>query len=138
MSVSKIAEMVMVRSLGGLETFRPQFLTNGVKAAKTPFHDHFSYLADGHKGYRSAQQKAEMERKAGETSVTDNTIPLPPTNHLALMVNKSILGKDLTDYECEVTNALFGEEWFDHMYEAAVGFHKCLGNGKPARLDNWI
>lgn len=121
-----------------LDTIRQELWAKGFKAAKTPFHDHFSYLADGHKGYRPAQQKAEMERKAEETSVTDNTIPLPPTNHLALMVNKSILGKDLTDYECEVTNALFGEEWFDHMYEAAVGFHKCLGSGKPAGLDKWI
>ncbi|MDE6076293.1 MAG: transposase, partial [Muribaculaceae bacterium] len=52
--------------------------------------------------------------------------------------NKSALGKELTDYECEVTNALFGEECFDQLLEAAGSFLKCLRSNKPLRLERWL
>ena len=53
-------------------------------------------------------------------------------------VAKSALGKELTDYEYEVTNALFGVEWFDQLLEAAGSFLKCLRSNKPVRLERWL
>lgn len=121
-----------------LDTIRKDLWSEGFKVSKTPFHDHFRYLADGHRGYRSAQDKADMERASEQKTGEDAAVSLPPAARLAVMINKSVLGKELTDYECEVTNALFGEEWFDHLHDAARSFIKCLRSGRPVRLDRWL
>lgn len=121
-----------------LDAIRKELRCKGFNVSKTPFHAHFSYLADGHRGYRSAKERAEMERTYLETSREDTAIALPPVTQLSMMINKSVLGKELTDYECEVTNALFGEAWFDQLHEAARSFIKCLRSGSPVRLDRWL
>ena len=121
-----------------LDTIRQDLWSMGFKVGKTPFHDHFRYLADGHRGYRSAKDKADMERAFDESPKEGNTVALPPVNQLAVMINKSALGKELTDYECAVINALFGEEWFDQLHEAAGSFLKCLRSNKPVRLERWL
>ena len=79
-----------------------------------------------------------MERAFDESPKEEKTVALPPVNQLAVMINKSALGKELTDYECEVTTALFGVEWFDHLLEAARSFLKCLRSNKPVRLERWL
>lgn len=121
-----------------LDTIRQDLWSKGFRVGKTPFHDHFRYLADGHRGFRSAKDKADMERAFEKTPGEEAPVTLPPVTQLAVMINKSALGKELTDYECEVTNALFGEEWFDQLHEAARSFLKCLRSGRPVRLDRWL
>lgn len=121
-----------------LDKIRLDLWSMGFKVSKTPFHDHFRYLADGHRGYRSAKDTAAMERAFDESPKEEKTVALPPVNQLAVMINKSALGKELTDYECEVTNALFGVEWFDQLLEAAGSFLKCLRSNKPVRLERWL
>lgn len=121
-----------------LDAVRKELWGMGFKVSKTAFHDHFIYLADGHRGHRSAKTKAAMESVSEKSSKKENTIPLPPVQHLALIITKSILRKDLTDYECQVVNALSGHDWFDHLHEAACSFLKCLRNGNPLRLDRWL
>ena len=79
-----------------------------------------------------------MERAFDESPKEGKTVALPPVNQLAVIISKSALGKELTDYECEVTNALFGEEWFDQLPEAAGSFLKCLRSNKPVRLEGWL
>ncbi|MDE6192705.1 MAG: hypothetical protein K2M83_01805 [Muribaculaceae bacterium] len=66
----------------------------------------YRYLAEGHRGYRPAKDKADMERAFNESPKEGKTVALPPVNQLAVMISKSALGKELTDYGCEVTNAL--------------------------------
>ena len=121
-----------------LDKIRLDLWSMGFKVNKTPFHDHFRYLADGHRGYRSAKDKADMERAFDESPKEEKTVALPPVNQLAVMINKSALGKELTDYECEVTNALFGVEWFDPLLEATGSFLKGLRSNKPVRLERWL
>ena len=79
-----------------------------------------------------------MERAFDESPKEGKTVALPPVNQLAVMISKSALGKELTDYGCEVTNALFGEEWFDRLLEAAGSFLKCFRSNKPVRLERWL
>lgn len=121
-----------------LDSIRKDLWSRGFKVSKTPFYSHFQYLADGHRGPRSAKEKASMEKAFEESPEKGNTVPLPPVNQLAIMINKSVLGKELNENECVVINALFGEEWFDQLYEAASSFHECLRSGKSAGLDKWL
>ena len=133
----KYVERQHVRGIS-LETIRKDLWSKEFKVSKTPFHDHFRYLTDGHRGHRPAKDKADMEMASGQKTGEDAAVPLPPLAQLAVMINKSVLGKELTDYECEVTNALFGEEWFDYLHDAASSFIKCLRSGRPVGLDRWL
>lgn len=57
----------------------------GFKGSLTPFYDHYHYLSDGHRGYRSKKQKEEMAKRA--KSVV-RAYPVLPIRQLSMIVDR--------------------------------------------------
>ena len=68
--------------------------SQGFSGSLTPFYDHYKYLSDGHRGYRSKDWKP-----ATKNPQKDNRSELVPIKALTAMVDKAIRQKDMTEEE---------------------------------------
>jgi hypothetical protein len=98
--------------------------------------DHYHYLSDGHRGYRSKKQKKEMQKKA--QSVV-KAYPILPIRQLSMIVDRKIRGTlPNTMEDSEIICKLFGLPWFKEMFVAAKTFYAILKKGNPDYLKEWI
>lgn len=113
-----------------------EILSMGFKGSLTPFYDHYHYLSDGHRGYRSKKQKKEMQKKA--QSVV-KAYPILPIRQLSMIVDRKIRGTlPNTMEDSEIICKLFGLPWFKEMFVAAKTFYAILKKGNPDYLKEWI
>ncbi len=115
--------------------------STGLVIERTTFYRHFSYLPDGHRGYRSALQKARMEEeweKGAACSVQKPVTELPPSRQLSNIVMRSVLDKKLSESETALLATLTRMEWLSELHEAARTFRDILKSGCPSRLDAWV
>ena len=73
----------------------------GFKGSLTPFYDHYRYLSDGHKGFRS---KADVEKM--KDAKVEKRDPLLPIRQIAGIVDKSIRQKKMTQEELSLVGKL--------------------------------
>lgn len=105
----------------------------GFKGSLTPFYEHYHYLSDGHRGFRSKKEVAEM-KKAPWTKRE----PLLPIRLIAHIVNKSIYNKELQDKEVSLVENLTQFGWFREIYNAASSFYDVIRDGKVSNLMVWL
>lgn len=120
-----------------MSTIFNEVKSQGFPGSITPFYDHFKYLRDGHRGFRSKNEKDRM-RKDSESSSDVEKVTLPPPASIAMTVCRDISGKDLDDAEVETLNRLWGLEWFDEMHEAASSFRDAVKKNSIKKLMKWI
>ena len=105
----------------------------GFQGTLTPFYDHYRYLSDGHKGFRS---KAEVE-KMKETKV-EKREPLLPIRQIAGIVDKSIRRKGMTSEEQSLIEKLQSFGWFRDTYNAASAFYGAIMGDDKGVLKTWL
>lgn len=105
----------------------------GFQGSLTPFYDHYRYLSDGHRGYRS---KSEVE-KMKQTPVTDRE-PLLPIRQIANIVDKSIRKKIMVQDEVTLVEKMMSFGWFRDIYNAAFSFYSTIMGDNINDLDTWL
>lgn len=113
----------------------------GEKIERSSFYRYFSYLSDGHRGYRPTIEKKRMEEKWQQglrPADYGSHILLPSVRQIAFTVMKGVLDKDLSKSESELMESLRKLEWFVELYEAARSFRKNLHSGSPSLMDTWL
>ena len=105
----------------------------GFQGATTPFYDHYRYLSDGHKGYRS---KADVEKMKG--TKVEKREPLLPIRQIAGIVDKSIRRKGMTSEEQSLIEKLQSFGWFRDTYNAASAFYSAIMGDDKSALKIWL
>ena len=105
----------------------------GFKGSLTPFYDHYHYLSDGHRGFRSKQKVEEMQK-------TPNTErePLLPIRQIAHIVDKGIRKKKMHDKETSLVEKLMSFGWFRDIYSAAAAFYDTIMGNNVSDLALWL
>jgi len=105
----------------------------GFPGTLTPFYDHYRHLSDGHRGFRSKQDVAEM-RKSPDTGRE----PLLPIRQIAHIVDKSIRKKKMRDEEALIVERLMPLGWFRDIYDAAATFYDTIMGDSVDDLTLWL
>lgn len=116
-----------------LRKIHREIIDKGFKGSLTPFYDHYKYLSDGHRGYRSAKEVGKMKKRP-----TDTREPLVPIKVIAYIVDKNIRGKDMKEDENALVEKLLNLKWFNDIYFAAESFYAVIRGDDVAALDTWI
>lgn len=105
----------------------------GFPGSLTPFYDHYCYLSDGHRGFRSKQKVAEMQK-----SPKTEREPLLPIRQIAHIVDKSIRKKKMQDKEISLVEKLMSFGWFRDIYIAAINFYDTIMGDNVDNLTLWL
>ena len=105
----------------------------GFSGSLTPFYDHYKYLSDGHRGYRSKDWKP-----ATKNPPKDNRSELVPIKALTAMVDKAIRQKDMTEEEISTMRILNTLSWFHEMYDATEKFYAVITGSNTTELVRWM
>lgn len=105
----------------------------GFQGAITPFYDHYRYLSDGHRGYRS---KAAVEKM--KESKVEKREPLLPIRQIAGIVDKSIRRKGMIPEEQPLIEKLQSFGWFRDTYNAAAAFYSAIMGDDKSALKTWL
>ena len=105
----------------------------GFNGSLTPFYEHYHYLSDGHRGFRSKKEVAEMKK-----APWIKREPLLPIRLIAHIVNKSIYNKKLQDKEVSLVEKLTQFGWFREIYDAASSFYDTIKGDKVSKLMTWL
>ena len=105
----------------------------GFQGAITPFYDHYRYLSDGHRGYRS---KAAVEKM--KESKVEKREPLLPIRQIAGIVDKSIRRKGMIPEEQSLIEKLQSFGWFRDTYNAAAAFYSAIMGDDKSALKTWL
>lgn len=105
----------------------------GFPGSLTPFYDHYCYLSDGHKGYRSKQDVEKMKATPSEERE-----PLLPIRQISHIVEKSIRKKKMESYESKLVEKMMSFGWFIDIYDAASIFYQTIMGDDVDRLSSWL
>lgn len=105
----------------------------GFPGSLTPFYDHYSYLSDGHHGYRSRKEVEKMKN----TPRSDRE-PLLPIRQIAQIVDKSIRKKKMVKDEVTLVEKMMSFGWFRDIYNAASSFYATIMGDDINDLDTWL
>ena len=105
----------------------------GFQGSSTPFYDHYRYLSDGHRGYRS---KAAVEKM--KESKVEKLEPLLPIRQIAGIVDKSIRRKGMIPEEQSLIEKLQSFGWFRDTYNAAAAFYSAIMGDDKSALRTWL
>ena len=105
----------------------------GFTGTLTPFYDHYRYLSDGHRGFRSKQKVAEMK-----TAPNTEREPLLPIRQIAHIVDKSIRKKNMHEKEASLVEKLMSFGWFKDIYGAAASFYDTIMGDNVGNLTLWL
>lgn len=117
-----------------LSTIHHEICSMGFTGSLTPFYDHYRYLSDGHRGYKSRTRKPDMvkEKPKGDRS------ELMPVKAIASIIDKSMKGKEMDDSQERTLRALMSLGWFKEMYEATDSFCKVIKGNETTALVRWM
>ena len=105
----------------------------GFPGTLTPFYDHYRHLSDGHRGFRSKQDVAEMQK-----SPDTGREPLLPIRQIAHIVDKNIRKKKMRDEEALIVERLMPLGWFRDIYDAAATFYDTIMGDNVDDLTLWL
>ena len=89
-----------------LSMIHQEVCSMGFTGSLTPFYDHYKYLSDGHRGYRSRNWKPEPEKQKPR----DDRSELMPVKAIASIIDKSMKGN-----QKQTLCSLMGLDWFKEM-----------------------
>ena len=106
----------------------------GFSGSLTPFYDHYRYLSDGHRGYRSKNWKPDSKKEKSQ----DGRSELLPVKAIASVIDKALKGRDMDDSQQMTLDTLMSLGWFKEMYEAMENFCKVIKGSETAELVRWM
>ena len=117
-----------------LSTIHQEICQMGFSGSRTPFYDHYKYLCDGHRGYRSKNWKPDPKKAKPQ----DDRSKLLPVKSIALVIDKAMKGRDLNELSQKTFNTLMSLNWFREMYEAMENFCKIIKGNETVELVKWM
>ena len=117
-----------------LSAIHQEICQMGFSGSLTPFYDHYKYLSDGHRGYRSKNWKPDPRKEKPQ----DGRSELLPVKSIASVIDKMLKGKDLDESQKKTFDALMSLGWFKEMYEAMEGFCKVIKGNETVELVRWM
>ena len=105
----------------------------GFTGTLTPFYDHYRYLSDDHRGFRSKQKVAEMK-----TVPNTEREPLLPIRQIAHIVDRSIRKKNMHEKEASLVEKMMSFGWFKDIYGAAASFYDTIMGDNVGNLTLWL
>lgn len=120
-----------------LSTILKEIKEMGFEGSLTPFYDHYRYLSDGHRGYRSKHMLEKMQKEARKNEIKKRE-PLMPIRQIAHIVEKSLRNRELLSHESKLIEKMNTFEWFNEIYSAAGYFYKCIMGNDVFHLKSWL
>lgn len=117
-----------------LSTIHQEICQMGFSGSRTPFYDHYKYLCDGHRGYRSKNWKPDPKKAKPQ----DDRSKLLPVKSIALVIDKAMKGRNLNELSQKTFNTLMSLNWFREMYEAMENFCKIIKGNETVELVKWM
>ena len=106
----------------------------GFSGSLTPFYEHYKYLSDGHRGFRSKSWKPDTKRKKNK----DNRSELLPIKSIAAVINKIVKGHNVNETQQKTFDVLMSLSWFKEMYEAMKTFYNVIKGNETVALIRWM
>ena len=113
-----------------LSTIHQEICSMGFTGSLTPFYDHYKYLSDGHRGYRSRTWRPDMMKERTKDDISE----LMPVKAIASIIDKSMKGKEMDDSQEQTLRTLMSLGWFKEMYEAVDSFCKVINGNETTAL----
>jgi predicted transcriptional regulator len=117
-----------------LSVIHQEICQMGFSGSLTPFYDHYKYLSDGHRGYRSKNWKPDTKKEKPQ----DDRSELLPVKAIASVIDKALKGRDMDESQRITFDALMSLGWFKEMYEAMEGFCKVIKGNETVELVRWM
>ena len=117
-----------------LSTIHQEICSMGFTGSLTPFYDHYKYLSVGHRGYKSRTRRPDTVKEKPK----DDRSELIPVKAVASIVDKSMRGKEMDDFQKQTLRTLMSLHWFREMYEAMDSFCKVIKGNETTALIRWM
>lgn len=117
-----------------LSAIHQEICQMGFSGSRTPFYDHYKYLCDGHRGYRSKNWKPDPKKAKPQ----DDRSKLLPVKSITSVIDKAMKGRDLDGLSQKTFDTLISLGWFREMYEAMEKFCKTIKGNETVELVRWM
>lgn len=117
-----------------LSAIHQEICQMGFSGSRTPFYDHYKYLCDGHRGYRSKNWKPDPKKAKPQ----DDRSKLLPVKSITSVIDKAMKGRDLDGLSQKTFDTLISLGWFRKMYEAMEKFCKTIKGNETVELVRWM
>lgn len=107
--------------------------SQGFCGSQTPFYEHYRYLSDEHRGYRSKGWKPATKHKP-----KDERSELVPIKALTAMVDNAVRQKNMKEEEAYTLRILNTLDWFREMYNATENFYAVITGSNTIDLIRWM
>ena len=106
----------------------------GFSGSLSPFYEHYKYLSDGHRGYRSK----DWEPSTQNIRLKDNRSVLLPIKSIMSIIDIALKRKDMNESQQKTFNLLISLPWFKEMYGATERFCQVIKGKETAELIRWM
>ena len=117
-----------------LSTIYQEISQMGFSGSLTPFYDHYRYLSDGHRGFRSKNWKPNPKNEKPK----DDRSGLLSVKSIASVIDKALKGMDMDGVQQRTFDTLISLNWFKEMYEAMESFCKVIKGSETLALIKWM
>ncbi|WP_455586946.1 ISL3 family transposase [Bacteroides sp.] len=116
-----------------LSTLYIEICKGGFKGCQRLFYEHYKYLSDGHRGFRSKYFKPN-----GGVKLPDERSRILPLKRISAIIGKSICQGKINKSEEELIGTLSEFSWFKQMYDAAKSFYSIITGTETDKLIRWM
>lgn len=106
----------------------------GFPGTLTPFYDHYRYISDGHRGYRSKNWEPNPKKEKPQDSRSE----LLPVKSIGSVIDTALKGKDMDNSQLMTFETLMSLGWFKEMYEAMESFCEIINGNETVKLVRWM
>ena len=106
----------------------------GFSGSLSPFYEHYKYLSDGHRGYRSKDWKLSTQN----IKLQDNRSVLLQIKSIMSIIDIALKRKDMNESQQKTFNLLISLPWFKEMFEATERFCQVIKGKETTELIKWM
>ena len=106
----------------------------GFSGSLSPFYEHYKYLSDGHRGYRSKDWKPSTQN----IKLQDNRSILLPIKSIMSIIDIALKHKDMNESQQKTFNLLISLPWFKEMFGATERFCQVIKGKETTELIKWM
>ena len=106
----------------------------GFSGSLSPFYEHYKYLSDGHRGYRSKDWKPSTQN----IKLQDNRSVLLPIKSIMSIIDIALKHKDMNESQQKTFNLLISLPWFKEMFGATERFCQVIKGKETTELIKWM
>ena len=106
----------------------------GFSGSLSPFYEHYKYLSDGHRGYRSK----DWEPSTQNIKLQDNRSVLLPIKSIMSIIDIALKRKDMNVAQQKTFDLLVSLPWFKEMFGATERFCQVIKGKETTELIRWM